>query len=141
MVYQTKSADETKKVAKDLAKEYTSGGVLALSGDLGTGKTTFTQGFAKGLGIKEKIISPTFIIVREYALPQNNEGKFYHIDLYRLEEVKQIEVLGLQDVFSNPHNVVLIEWAEKLGDLLPKNATRVMFTRISEDLRKIDVSA
>lgn len=139
MIYRTNSAAETQKFAQDLAKDFSSGGILALSGDLGTGKTTFTQGFAKGLAIKEKILSPTFIIIREYTLPTTKEGKFYHIDLYRLEAIKEIESLGLSEIFANSKNVVLIEWAERLVDSLPKNTTKIIFTRISENQREISV--
>lgn len=130
--------------------------VIALYGDLGSGKTTFVQGIAKGLGIKRRIISPTFIIVRTYELKnqksilrqtqdknQNYNSKFknlelfYHIDLYRIESVEQIEALGLDEVLKYPENIVVIEWAEKMGDLLPKERWDIRFDHLEGDRRRI----
>src|SRR5689334_12083419 len=93
------SEDETKKFAEDFSKNL-KGNIIALTGELGAGKTTFTQGFAKGLGIKDKIISPTFVLVRQHKIP-SSQGIFYHIDLYRLENIN-IKELGLEDFWSNP---------------------------------------
>ena len=138
-VYTTNSADETQKLAKKLAKKYQNGAILALVGPLGSGKTTFTQGFAQGLGIKNRILSPTFILKRQYHLPQNHDGQLFHIDLYRLDEIKQLEALGLSEIFTNPKNIVLIEWAEKLGKLLPPKSIIVKFKQISENVREIEV--
>lgn len=139
MVYQTNSVQETQKVASDLAQKYRQGGILALSGPLGAGKTTFIQGFAKGLGIKERLISPTFVLMREYLLPGNKNGKLYHIDLYRLEDEKQIAGLGLEEIFANTHNIILIEWAERLGNLLPDKAVRVQLKLLTENSRQVEV--
>ncbi len=125
----TQSNLETKKLAKKLAKNFKSG-VIALSGPLGAGKTTFVQGFAKGLGIKDKIISPTFVLIRQHE-------DFYHIDLYRLSN---FDGLGLEEILSNKDNIVLIEWAEKIKDLLPKNTIWITFEMLSENKRKITLS-
>lgn len=124
----TNSSEETKKLAGDLAKKLNRG-IVALYGDLGSGKTTFVQGFAKRLGIKEKIISPTFIIIRQY--PTN----FYHIDLYRVEN---FQGLGLEEILANPNNIVLIEWAEKIKDL-PKNTIRITIKKLENDKRLITI--
>lgn len=124
----TSSSEETKQFAANLAKKF-NGGILALSGELGAGKTTFVQGFAKGLGIKEKIISPTFIIIRQY--PTN----FYHIDLYRVENFQE---LGLKEILENPNNIVLIEWAEKIKDL-PKNTKKITIEKLEGDKRLITI--
>ena len=129
----TKSAAETKKLGAKIATELKAQ-IYALSGDLGSGKTTFVQGFAQGLGITSKIISPTFILMRKY---QN----FYHVDLYRLEDDIESEVrnLGLTDIWGKPGNVVIIEWAEKIKDMIPKEAMWIKFKNIGEDKRKITV--
>ena len=136
----TKSAEETKKfgqkIATDLVKKE-GPLVVALMGDLGAGKTTFSQGFALGLGIKQRIISPTFILMRKY------EGKkdFYHVDLYRLEDnvEKEVENLGLKDIWQGSNNVVLIEWAEKIKDTLPKGTIKIKFATKGENSRKITI--
>ena|SRR3989344_2011475 len=127
------STEETKQFGKKLAQKYQNGGILALFGDLGAGKTTFTQGFAEGLGIKSRVISPTFIVMRQY--PNN----FYHIDLYRLDQINQLEEIGLSEIFTDPQNVVLVEWAEKLGKLLPHNAVKIKFKQISEKIRELEL--
>src|SRR3989338_1835026 len=106
------SEKETKQIAGRFARQITRG-VIALSGELGAGKTTFVQGFAKGLGIKEKIISPTFVLIRQHLIP-NNTKTLYHIDLYRLENKADLKQIGLEEILLDPDNIVLIEWAEKL---------------------------
>ncbi|MBI4037262.1 tRNA (adenosine(37)-N6)-threonylcarbamoyltransferase complex ATPase subunit type 1 TsaE [Candidatus Daviesbacteria bacterium] len=139
MIIKTSSATQTQEWAAKLAQKYRDGGILALSGPLGAGKTTFIQGFAQGLGLKQHLISPTFIIARQYPLPHQQQGMLFHLDLYRLENVHQMEELGLSEIFANPKNIILIEWAEKLGSLLPKNATLVNFKILSPDQREIEV--
>src|SRR3989344_5449080 len=108
--YLTYSEKETKDLAKKLAKNF-KGGVIGLFGELGAGKTMFTQGFANGLGIKEKIISPTFVLIRQHKIPNSN-NLLFHVDLYRLEKLKDLKQLGLRDSWSNPKDMVLIEWAD-----------------------------
>lgn len=139
MTYQTNSAEETQKIASTIAEKFRHGGIIALFGPLGAGKTTFTSGFAQGLGIKARLISPTFILMRQYEIPGNLQGKLFHIDLYRLDNVKDIESLGLSEIFTNPHNIVLIEWADKLGNLLPKEAVKIRLKPLSENGREIEV--
>lgn len=129
----TKSSKETQKLGQDLAKSKNIR-FLALFGNLGSGKTTFAQGFAKGLGIGERIISPSFIIVRKYELENRN---FYHIDLYRIENQNDIRGLGLEEIFNDPQNIVVIEWAEKMKDLLPKKRIEIYFDYLKENQRKI----
>ena len=125
----TQSNLETQKVAFKLAQKYRKG-IFALVGELGAGKTTFVQGFAKGLGIKDKIISPTFVLIRQHK-------NLCHVDLYRVENFQE---LGLKDFFENPNNIILIEWAEKIKDLLPKNTVWITFEMLSENTRKITLS-
>lgn len=129
--YLTNSERETKDLAKKLAKQLN--GVIALTGELGAGKTIFTQGFAEGLGIKDKIISPTFVLIRQHKIP-NTSKTLFHIDLYRTENFKE---LGLQEIMDNPNNIVLIEWAEKVKKILPKNTTYINIKSLSEDEREI----
>jgi tRNA threonylcarbamoyladenosine biosynthesis protein TsaE len=121
-----------------LARQFKSkGGIIALIGDLGSGKTTFTQGFASALGITDKINSPTFTLIRQHQLPDANRT-LYHLDLYRLEEIN-VDELGLTDLFNQSQDIILIEWAEKLGNKLPKEAITIKFKHLSEDQRLIEV--
>lgn len=141
MIYQTNSPQETQKIAQELAKKYQKGGIFALMGPLGAGKTTFTQGFAQSLGVSQRLLSPTFILMRQYDLPENPQGKLYHIDLYRLEQINQIEELGIKEILENPANIILIEWAEKLGNLLPQNTIHIKFTQVKENSRQIEIES
>lgn len=125
---QTNTAEETRKFAKDYALSFRNGGILALSGDLGAGKTTFAQGFAKGLGVEDRIVSPTFLIIRQYPIPNQNNF-FYHIDLYRMEDI-DLKNSGLEEILSEPSNVVLIEWAEKIADHLPENINKLLLRKV-----------
>ncbi len=137
MEYISQSEEETKKIAQNLAiKLKDSGGVVGLTGDLGAGKTTFAQGFAKGLGIEERILSPTFILMRQYKIPGSNKV-FYHLDLYRLENSSEIEQLGLMEILENQENIVLIEWAEKIYNLLSANSIKVKINKKSLSERTI----
>ncbi len=134
--YITNSESETKSLAKRLSRRFISG-VIALTGELGAGKTTFVQGFAEGLGIKEKIISPTFVLIRQHQIPDSPKT-FFHIDLYRLETIDAIKSLGLEELFND---LVLIEWAEKGQKLLPKNSVFIKFEKLADEQRKITVSS
>ena len=120
--------------------------VLALQGDLGGGKTTFLQGFAKGLGIKEKILSPTFVLIKRFkitAIPQNRQPSilryryFYHIDCYRINSAKDINGLGFGDIISNSENIVAIEWSERIKKRLPKLTITIKFNFLKRNKRKI----
>lgn len=134
-IYETHSEIETKKLAQKIARKFKKG-VIALSGDLGAGKTTFVQGFAKGLGIKEKIISPTFVVIRQHKIPKS-KYTLHHVDLYRMEDIDDLRMLGLEEILSNPSNIVLIEWAEKAKKLLPESTVRIKFEVIHGNKRKI----
>lgn len=140
-VFFTNNVEETQAIALSLAKQLKGGEILALHGELGAGKTTFVQALAKGLRINKRIISPTFVIVRQYRI-RNHESRimnFYHIDLYRIEKAKEIEGLGLGEIMNDPQNIVAIEWAEKLGNLLPKKRINIYFEYLSDNKRKIRV--
>ena len=136
--YITYSDKETKLLAQKLAGKINKG-VIALFGELGAGKTTFIQGFAKGLQIKEKIISPTFVLIRQHQIP-NSDKILYHIDLYRLDSGDDLKAIGLLEVLSDPQNKVLIEWAEKAEKYLPKNAIKISIEKVSENKRNITIS-
>lgn len=127
----TTSAKETQKIGAELAKR--GARIVCLYGELGSGKTTFTQGFAKGLGITSRLLSPTFIIVRRYDIPKSNK-LLYHIDLYR---VSTFEGLGLAEIFADENAIVVIEWAERLGDILPENRTDIHFSVLDNEQHKI----
>lgn len=132
---ETSSAEETVNLGKKIGSRLKPGDILALSGPLGAGKTTLIQGIAEGLGVKDYVTSPTFILINEYPGPV----PLYHIDLYRLEEAAEIEELGLAEYFEKP-GVVVIEWAERLGDLLPENAQLVKIEVLGENKRRIWLS-
>ena len=136
MVIETTSDSQTRQYGEELGRTAVSGQVYTLVGDLGVGKTVFTQGFAKGLGITEPISSPTFTIVQIYE-----EGRlpFYHFDVYRIGDVSEMEEIGYEDCFYGD-GVSLIEWANLIEDILPKNYIRVTIEKNLEkgfDYRKI----
>jgi tRNA threonylcarbamoyladenosine biosynthesis protein TsaE len=123
----TKSLDETKELATKIAKEVSVGNVIALIGDLGTGKTAFSQGFAKAMGIKETVGSPTFKLISEYA---GIKYLLYHIDCYRLKNAQQYINIGGEEYLVPDKGVTLIEWADIIEEILPKDAIRIKFKRI-----------
>lgn len=142
-IHLTESAEQTQKIGKDIARKIIADGkkskavVVGLKGDLGGGKTTFTQGFAKGLGIKDKILSPTFVILKRFQIKSKQFKNFYHIDCYRLKDEKDLLELGFEEVISDPENIVLIEWPEKIKKILPKDTIIIEFDFIDENKRKI----
>lgn len=140
MVITTNSAQETKTLARKMAKKYHGGALFTLSGPLGAGKTTFAQGLAQGLGIKQRITSPTFILMHQYPIPGNSQGLFVHLDLYRLEKESQIQGLGLDEIFQNPANVILIEWPERLDKKFLKNEVSIKIKPLSKTQRQISIS-
>jgi len=127
----TENAKETQKVGEILAQEIKKGQkalIIGLEGELGSGKTTFIQGLAKGLKIKERITSPTFVIIKKI-------GWFYHIDCYRVKS-KDLLDLGFREIISQP-NLVVIEWAEKIKKILPKNTFWIKFEYLDKNKRKM----
>lgn len=134
----TKSARETQKLGEKLANSLKGGGLIALYGELGSGKTTFVKGLAKGLGIKERIISPTFVFIRPYALVAE-PYTLYHVDLYRIGKTDEIKGLGLDEIFNDKEAIVAIEWAEKIKKLLPRERIEVYFEYLGDNKRKIKI--
>ena len=172
----TKNSRQTQKVAGLLARHLSfkcasrvahlrKAIILALQGDLGAGKTTFIQGFARGLGIKEKILSPTFVILKRFNIPRlslrggqrptkqsqkrllrsaRNDSVseiwpkyLYHLDCYRIDSPQEIIDLGFKEIAANPQNIVIIEWAERIKKILPKYATWLKFEWIDKNKRTI----
>jgi len=132
-IFTTQSAAKTKQIACQLAKEIMRVGsdcarVIALEGNLGAGKTTFVQGFANALGITEKIQSPTFVLMKIYSPHKQKYLKhLVHIDAYRLERSAELEHLGFHELLKDKDSVILIEWADRVKKLLPKETTWIVF--------------
>ncbi len=167
--YFTQSAAETKKLGRDFAQKIIrenlrsvsrkSAIVIGLKGELGSGKTTFLQGFAKELGIKDKITSPTFVIYKKFKI-QKPDGKlkskpkiqvfenFYHFDCYRLKKPEEIlELMGLsakggpvsgwKEIISDPRNIVAIEWSERIKKILPQTTIFIRFKFVEKNKREV----
>lgn len=131
------SAEETRRFAEKFAESLKPGDIVALFGQLGSGKTTFIQGLSKGLGINNFVTSPSFVIINEYPLCKSGKDiSFYHIDLYRLEGTSEIEDLGIEELFGKD-SIIAIEWAEKAQDILPPGCKRIRFEFISDSERRI----
>lgn len=125
----TNKEEETIEIAQNIESEKFPNMVICLIGDLGSGKTIFTKGFAEALGIDENITSPTFNIIKEYT---TNEMNLYHMDLYRLEG--DVRNLGLEEYFEK-NGVVIIEWADMIEDYLPEERLEIKFKVVDEDTR------
>ena len=139
MIYETNSPEETRELAKALAKKAEPGQIYTLNGDLGVGKTVFTQGFAEGLGIRDYVCSPTFTIVQVY-----DDGRLplYHFDVYRIADESEMDEIGYEDYFYGD-GVSFVEWAVNIPGIIPKNAIKVDITKdLSKglDYRRIEIS-
>ncbi len=146
MKHLTSSTEKTKKLGEKLAKEILKrklqkkAVIIGLQGNLGSGKTTFVQGFAKGLGIKEKILSPTFVIMKRFSLTNSKFKNFYHIDCYRLKDERDILKLNFKKIISDPKNIVAIEWPERIKKALPKNCIKIKFKFVNQTIRELVLS-
>ena len=129
MIRETNSPQETFRLGEELGKKALPGQVYCLSGDLGVGKTVFTQGFAAGLGIQEPVNSPTFTILQEY---EDGRMPFYHFDVYRIGDVCEMDEIGYEECFYG-EGVCLIEWAELIPEILPEGR---IWIAIEKDLEK-----
>ena len=118
-------------------KQGVSATVVALTGDLGAGKTTLTQAIARELGIKENVISPTFVIMKRYTIQDTRYKFLVHIDAYRLDSHKELERLGWSEIIANPENLVLIEWPERVSEIIPKTAHLISLSHKTDDEREI----
>ena len=145
MQYVSQSAQDTQAIATELAHTVRAempralATVIALRGELGAGKTTFTQGFAKALGIAQQPKSPTFLLAKQYAIPGTTYS-LWHLDCYRLQSHKDLATINLHTIFDDSNNIILIEWPEKVGDGLPRDRIEVHFEHAGEDKRNITIS-
>ena len=138
IIIETNSAEETFRLGEKLGHLAIPGQIYTLNGDLGVGKTVFTQGVASGLGIKEPVNSPTFTIVQEY---EDGRIPFYHFDVYRIGDLEEMEEIGYDDYFFG-NGICLIEWAELIQELLPETMISITIEKEPEkgfDYRKITI--
>ena len=133
----TRSVEETVALGERLAATLPPGTVLALTGELGAGKTALTKGLARGLGVTEPITSPTFMLVAEH--PARDGRRLYHVDLYRLDAPQQAVEIGIEEELA-PDGWTIIEWAERLGDLLPPGSVHIQIEILGENERRITVT-
>jgi tRNA threonylcarbamoyladenosine biosynthesis protein TsaE len=138
IIIETNSPEETFNAGKKLGEKANPGDIFTLKGDLGVGKTVFTQGVAAGLGIKEHVNSPTFTIVQVY-----DEGRlpFYHFDVYRIGDIEEMDEIGYEDYFYG-QGLCIVEWAELIEELIPANARHISIEKDLEkgfDYRKITI--
>ena len=135
--YRTASEDETVALGERLARELPPHGVVLLIGNLGAGKTTLAKGIVQGRGAAavEEVSSPTFTLIHEYG----ENGSVYHIDLYRLDEPRQVATLGLEELFDRDA-LVLIEWGERFPQLMPAERTEIRLRALADDAREIEVT-
>lgn len=134
---------ETQLLAEKLTADIIKHRVFALVGELGAGKTTFTQFFLRALGVTGLITSPTFVIIKCYALRDLRFAFVYHIDCYRLNNPHELLALGFQEILDNQNNIVIIEWADRVKDLLPPDAVWISFEHSfdnNKDVRRIILS-
>jgi tRNA threonylcarbamoyladenosine biosynthesis protein TsaE len=134
------STKETQQLARQIAQNLESGDVLALSGDLGTGKTTFTRYVAEALGFDGRVQSPTFVLVRNYEIGEKGPiHRINHIDFYRLKTSNSLQELDLDDLLNPKNGITIIEWPEIARDYLPQKTLHINFTDLGQEKRKIDV--
>lgn len=129
-IYRTNNYEETQKLAESLAKYLLPGNLITLEGELGSGKTTFTQGLAKGLGVNQVVNSPTFTIIKEYA------GRYplYHMDVYRLEG--GVEDLGFEDYFFGD-GITIVEWPSIIKEYIPNHYLNITISKVNDEQREI----
>ena len=147
----TKKEQETIALAKDFVKKALKEAekdkplIFYLTGELGAGKTYFVKGLAEGLGIKDNITSPTFVLMKKYAIPKGHQSSvagyqlFFHIDCYRIYDAEDAKQIGLDKVLANPRAVVAIEWAERIEDIIPKPYWEIEFKHVGEGERQISI--
>jgi tRNA threonylcarbamoyladenosine biosynthesis protein TsaE len=145
MQYASQSAHDTQAIAAKLAERVREGmpgaaaTVIALRGDLGAGKTTFTQGFARALGIAQQPKSPTFLLAKQYAIP-GTPFALWHLDCYRLKSHTDLATIDVHTIFENANNIILVEWPENIGDGIPRDHIEVHFQHTGNDTRSITIS-
>ena len=135
--YISRSVEQTKQIAYDLAQTFVGGETLLLEGDLGAGKTHFAKGLAEGLGIADTVTSPTFTLHNVY---EGGRLTFNHFDFYRVDDPEEVEMLGLCEYFSTPDGVAAIEWSANVKNLLPTKCITVNIAKLSDTERQITVN-
>ena len=130
-----KNIEDTRKFAREFVEalsissqsKISAATVVALYGNLGSGKTTFIQGLAEGMGVKENVLSPTFLILKQFFLKSGRYKNLYHIDAYRLKNPGEMIELGFKDLINDPENIIVIEWADKFRKILLKDTIWIKF--------------
>ncbi len=147
--YTVHSLEEMQDLARWFVEEYlatlpskTAATVVGLYGELGSGKTSFTQGLARALGVEETVVSPTFVIEKIYELKNTKLADsiryLIHIDAYRLEKSQELLHLGWADIIANPENLILVEWPERVADIMPEHI-QLKFAHVSEEVREVEI--
>ena len=131
------SESETEEYSSRLASKLKPGTVIALHGDLGAGKTVFTRGFARGLGIIEPVSSPTYTIIQEYRLPE--KGWLFHLDLYRIDDYRAALAFGVEEYLDDSDAYILAEWPERIEEIMPVNALHVKIEHVGGNERRITI--
>lgn len=145
MLKVSKSKKETSEIAKKFLEEiigkkrHKGAQVVGLSGNLGAGKTAFVQAAAKHLGVKNKVVSPTFVIVKKYVLKNKKHKYLFHLDAYRLKNERELRELGWLEILKNPENLIFIEWPENVAKALPKKTHRVRIAHGSGGERHFEI--
>ena len=138
----SKSLAETEKFAQEFVAKLTpkkdEATLVALSGELGSGKTTFVQFVARTLGVKENITSPTFVLIKSYQFTKGDFKILYHIDAYRLENGKELAKLGFEEIVADPKNLIFLEWPENVAEVLPADYLAIKFSFVDERTRAIE---
>lgn len=141
----TETPKATEKLGEEVAKLISGSkfvvrsraAAVCLYGELGSGKTVFARGFGRGLGLKQRILSPTFLLMRIYPIEQG--GNLHHLDLYRVNSVQEIKDLGIEEALENEKNIILVEWAERLRELLPKERIDIKFRVMGDRKHEIKI--
>lgn len=140
---ETHSLEEFQKIAQDFAGKVAPvpnrATVIGLYGNLGAGKTTFVQALAKALGVTETVNSPTFLIFKRYTLHDSRYTNLIHTDAYRLKSSDELRRLCFNELLADPHNLILIEWADRVADLLPKDHIQLHFEFVGDTTRSISL--
>ena len=137
----SKTTEDTKKLAFSIAQKLKPGDVLALYGDLGSGKTTFTGFLTRALNSTSRVQSPTFVLMRRYKCNLNDINNINHIDLYRLSSINEILDLGFEEILNEKNTLSILEWPELIENNLPKKTIKIKFEIIDENERKINVQS
>ncbi len=136
----SRSPQETKKIVASLAKTLKNPQTLALYGNLGSGKTTFVQFLAESLGVKARVTSPTFVLLRSYWLENKPWSSLHHFDLYRTKSLADAQTTGISEILKEENVLVAIEWPEVIEDLLPASTLRIHLKNLGGETREIEIN-